>query len=109
MQVPQWLLDIVYRCLEKDPEKRFADGAELQEAISNRTIAAHETGSVNALIIESENERLQTMLNAKDEHLTKLKEKLARKDAELLALRNQAEFSKKAVPVARLYFWFCYW
>ncbi|MDF3076188.1 MAG: serine/threonine protein kinase [Sphingobacteriaceae bacterium] len=101
MQVPQWLLNIVYKCLEKDPEKRFVNGTELHEAIANRTVAAHQASSVNAVIIESENERLQTILNAKDEHLTKLKETLAKKEAELLSFKNQADFARKAVPVAR--------
>lgn len=33
MNVPVWLLDIIIKCLEKNPEKRFANGADLQEAI----------------------------------------------------------------------------
>ncbi|RZK71754.1 MAG: serine/threonine protein kinase, partial [Pedobacter sp.] len=35
MKVPSWLLGIIKKCLEKRPEHRFANGAELQEAILN--------------------------------------------------------------------------
>lgn len=33
MNVPLWLLEVIKKCLEKNPEKRYANGAELQEAI----------------------------------------------------------------------------
>jgi len=33
MNVPVWLLNVIKKCLEKAPEKRFDNGMELQEAI----------------------------------------------------------------------------
>ncbi|MDB5140890.1 MAG: prkC 3 [Mucilaginibacter sp.] len=33
MRVPQWLLQLIATCLEKDPEKRYSNGAALQEAL----------------------------------------------------------------------------
>lgn len=36
MNVPQWLLDVIKTCLEKSPEKRYANGAALQDAIIYR-------------------------------------------------------------------------
>ncbi len=36
MQVPQWLLQVIQKCLEKSPEKRFANGIALQDAIIHR-------------------------------------------------------------------------
>jgi serine/threonine protein kinase len=33
MNVPAWLLEVIKKCLEKNPEKRYANGSELQEAI----------------------------------------------------------------------------
>jgi serine/threonine protein kinase len=36
MHVPQWLLDVIKKCLEKSPEKRYANGADLQDAIVYR-------------------------------------------------------------------------
>lgn len=40
LQVPHWLIDLVYKCLEKKPEDRFHTGAELKEYIAlNSTVA----------------------------------------------------------------------
>lgn len=36
MNVPQWLLQVIKKCLEKSPEKRYANGAALQDAIIHR-------------------------------------------------------------------------
>lgn len=36
MHVPQWLLDVIKKCLEKSPEKRYSNGAALQDAIVYR-------------------------------------------------------------------------
>ena len=36
MFVPQWLLDVIKRCLEKNPEKRYANGMSLQDVIMHR-------------------------------------------------------------------------
>lgn len=36
MQVPQWLLEVIKKCLEKSPEKRYSNGAALQDAIMYR-------------------------------------------------------------------------
>ncbi|MES2276143.1 MAG: serine/threonine-protein kinase [Bacteroidota bacterium] len=38
MSVPGWLLKLIYKCLEKLPENRFADGMELHEAIVQNSI-----------------------------------------------------------------------
>lgn len=38
MKVPVWLLDLISRCLEKAPEKRFANGEVLHEAIARNNI-----------------------------------------------------------------------
>jgi serine/threonine-protein kinase len=39
MKVPGWLLDMIYACLSKTPDSRYADGTELQEAIIENSIA----------------------------------------------------------------------
>ncbi len=40
MNVPQWLIAMIYRCLEKDPDKRFMNGKELYEHIARHSTAA---------------------------------------------------------------------
>jgi serine/threonine protein kinase len=39
MNVPQWMLNLVYKCLEKTPENRYANGMELHDAITEHSIA----------------------------------------------------------------------
>jgi serine/threonine protein kinase len=39
MNVPDWLLKLVYKCLEKSPDNRYANGMELHEAIIENSIA----------------------------------------------------------------------
>ncbi|MGN6532404.1 MAG: serine/threonine protein kinase [Ginsengibacter sp.] len=39
MEIPIWLLSMIYKCLEKDPGKRFKNGCELQEFIQRGTIS----------------------------------------------------------------------
>jgi serine/threonine protein kinase len=65
MQVPVWLLNVVYKCLEKIPGKRFANGVILQEAILQSSITAAGSGGGNAGgadLLQQENERLQNLV-----------------------------------------------
>jgi len=39
MNVPGWLLKLIYKCLEKSPENRYASGMELYDAIIQNSIA----------------------------------------------------------------------
>jgi serine/threonine-protein kinase len=56
MQVPEWLLAMIYKCLEKDPEHRYATGVELQDAL-----VLHLTKGIdNELVLE--NERLKALV-----------------------------------------------
>ncbi|MFD2147061.1 serine/threonine-protein kinase [Mucilaginibacter antarcticus] len=46
--VPQWLIDITYKCLEKLPENRFADGTQLHDAILQSSLGnMHENEAVS--------------------------------------------------------------
>ncbi|WP_345947545.1 serine/threonine-protein kinase [Mucilaginibacter sp. PAMB04274] len=67
MQVPYWLLRIIARCLEKDPQNRYASGVELQEAIVNSSLQATENYAqqqevLSTSALQAENERLQAQL-----------------------------------------------
>ena len=66
MQVPQWLLDMIRKCLEKKPEDRFSNGIELYEHILRHSIATvSETSELTAMLrdenrkLKEENERLR--------------------------------------------------
>ncbi|MCQ6957816.1 serine/threonine protein kinase [Mucilaginibacter aquariorum] len=78
MQVPQWLLDVIDKCLQKSPDARFKSGVELHDAIINGSLAAD--GRLSTTAIQAENERLQHMVahyqqdeEEKDKQLSSLK------------------------------------
>lgn len=65
MQVPQWLISTIQKCLEKLPANRFKNGMELHRYIvDNSTMVAgnRKSNALNASILQSENERLRTLL-----------------------------------------------
>jgi serine/threonine protein kinase len=66
MLVPAWLLQVVAKCLQKEPDNRFTNGIELQETLMYSSIAAvnsnQEDDSWNASVLLKENERLQGLL-----------------------------------------------
>ena len=62
MNVPQWLVALVYRCLDKKPQKRFANGTELhQYVLHNSTSATAIEGGKEAELsrLMDENRRLK--------------------------------------------------
>ncbi|MBD1391535.1 serine/threonine protein kinase [Mucilaginibacter glaciei] len=66
MQVPQWLLQVIAKCLQKKPEDRYASGMELDAAIINGSLSSSDSKSqeagLNAIALQSENEKLKTEL-----------------------------------------------
>lgn len=64
MHVPQWLLRLIGKCLEKDPENRYSNGIALQEAViegsAEYDLAPGENAGLNML--KEENEQLRSQL-----------------------------------------------
>ena len=58
MQVPQWLLDMIRKCLEKDPLKRFANGTEVYEFILRHSTATADSSDLTVLL-QQENKKLR--------------------------------------------------
>lgn len=102
MQAPQWLLNVIAKCLEKDPDKRYSNGVELHEAIvmgsTSLTLADDSTGSAG--VLQSENERMQMLAlqyqeaaAAKERQLASLKGLLSQREAELAAIKDNSVVS----------------
>lgn len=99
MLVPDWLLKLIYRCLEKVPENRYANGVVLHEVISLQSIS----GGTNAELA-AENERLR-------QELTDLKEKAAQPTVNPVTRRSVRSgddndsfediFKKRSVKISR--------
>lgn len=68
MQAPQWLLDMIRKCIEKDPAKRFENGIELYEYILRNSTAVAESNDLTEMLrqenktLRKENDRLQNEL-----------------------------------------------
>ncbi|MEO6549494.1 MAG: protein kinase [Ferruginibacter sp.] len=95
MKAPQWLIGMVYKCLEKDPAKRFSNGLELHEYIVQNSMQAAgniEWGAARIARLELENEAL---INDKKA----LEQKLA--DAEKLTVGTKGEMRNFPSHTAR--------
>ena len=60
--IPKWLLSLIYKCVEKNPQSRFANGVELQEYVHlNSSLANRQTewSEDQVRLIQSQNQRLQ--------------------------------------------------
>jgi serine/threonine protein kinase len=96
MQVPQWLTDLISKCLQKDPEDRFSNGMELYATIRSQSgAAALDDGAAGAGVLQSENERLQAIIRQneqrtleKEQQIMKLQESLNRREEELRTLKK---------------------
>ena len=81
LQVPQWLLDVIDKCLQKSPDARFKNGVELHEAIVNGSLSSD--GKLSTAVIQSENERLENMV-------AQYQQEELKKETQLLALKHYA-------------------
>ena len=65
MKVPEWLISTISKCLEKSPHDRFKNGMELHQYIVHHSTVAsggRDSTAMNSLILQSENERLRTLV-----------------------------------------------
>ncbi|MDB5231514.1 MAG: protein kinase [Chitinophagaceae bacterium] len=83
MNIPEWLVSLIYKCLEKKPENRFANGMELYEFILVNS----------ALPVSGNDDNLEAIVRLQQEN-----EQLAKENEELrrLLVTN----GEGAVPVA---------
>jgi serine/threonine-protein kinase len=79
MQVPDWLVKLVYRCLEKAPEARFRNGEELHHYISLHRIYTPEMVG----LVKNEEGKWQSLLAEKNYELQDLRTIVAKQDKEL--------------------------
>ena len=76
MQVPQWLLTLVNKCLEKKPENRFSNGMAVQDFIVQNSISQAQMHQVE-----------NTEREVQFQHL------IAKKDLEIVTLKQQIKDS----------------
>jgi serine/threonine protein kinase len=79
IHLPEWLISMVYKCLEKDPAHRFKNGVELCDYVTRNSIitaSRKEWIDDRISLLQQENERL---MREKEQ----LQERLLEKDARL--------------------------
>jgi len=101
MEIPIWLLSMIYKCLEKDPAKRFRNGYDLQEFIHLGTTAEERKKGASVLAVE-------TAMPQKDEsiwrkEIFKLQTQLAQKEELLKDLQYQVDTRDKELYEAKYY------
>ncbi len=106
MNIPEWLVTTIYKCLNKKPQNRFANGIELNEFITqNSTHALHSDASVEqqtALILHEKQQLQQQLLqykeqlNVKEREFEELKTTVKPKDTEVQLLEERANLNSFA-------------
>ena len=107
MQIPQWLLQVLKKCLQKKPENRYASGVELHEAVLSGNLNGDKQTQQEMLL--SENDRLQTELKNqqqdeenKERQLSALKAYLMETGGNYNAATGKYEHNKSLVMLPKL-------
>ncbi len=80
MQVPDWLLRTIYKCLEKKPFNRFANGMRLHENIVNNSIRLEnktENAGEEVQHLKAQNQQLQLQNKQLQQQLQQLEQRAA--------------------------------
>jgi serine/threonine-protein kinase len=100
MQVPEWLVSMIYRCLRKKPAERFSNGNELHEYIvlnSTVTNSSNTWSSDQLMILQQQNQQLQREKDQLQQTLLKYQQEAKIKEQQLQTLQteNDTYSSKK--------------
>jgi eukaryotic-like serine/threonine-protein kinase len=111
MRVPAWLISLVYKCLEKNPEDRFEDGVELHDyIIMHRTQTVKHSEAVSEgsdelvdenLRLDRENVKLKQAVQHLQQQLTSNQGELTQLKHQLAAMPVDAEPAYYAQPKRR--------
>ena len=99
MQVPLWLLSMIYKCLEKDPVKRLKNGYELQEFIHLGTVTEDRKKVTNVSALSTA--MFQTDESTWRNEIHKLQIQVAEKEALLNELQYQVDSKDKELYQTR--------
>jgi serine/threonine-protein kinase len=101
IQLPAWLLNMIYKCLEKDPLKRFRNGGELQEFIHFGTVAEEQKKVV--VIKPAETTMLHLDESVWRKEVQKLQAQVAQQEELLHQLQYQVVVKDKALYQAKFH------
>ena len=101
MEIPVWLLSMIYKCLEKDPAKRFKNGCDLQEFIHLGTVTEERKKGTNVSAGETATLQIDESIWRKE--ILKLQTQLAEKEELLKELQYQVDTRDKELYEAKYY------
>jgi serine/threonine-protein kinase len=96
MDIPEWLLSVVYKCLRKKSENRFANGVELHEFIINNSIHPSDENQSNTIVPDD----IQKLLAEKDQlqqQVVQFKQQINNKETEINELKSSVDKDKENV------------
>lgn len=94
MQVPDWLLGVIDKCLQKAPNNRFDNGMKLHDYITHHHVHAPLLATLSLSDTVKEDGHLQKLKEAlavKDEELAELKDIVLKQDRELQAFKKSGQ------------------
>jgi serine/threonine-protein kinase len=77
MHVPQWLLMLLNKCLEKKPADRFSNGMALQDFIMQNSISQSQLNNLDAKVQKPILEKYEQILASKDLEISTLKQQIS--------------------------------
>lgn len=87
-QLPQWLVSLIYKCLQKKPADRFLNGTDLQEyIITNSTMPVEYSGGDASSKLKQQNRELAGENDRLQKQVVKLQGELKGKDQQLNSLK----------------------
>lgn len=95
MQVPEWIISVIHKCLQKKTEDRYANGMELHNFISHHRI---HTAEVLGLV-KGEDKKWRALLNNKEAELQRKEEEL--EDLKAIVLKQDSELQAFKTTIRR--------
>ncbi|MEO8713084.1 MAG: hypothetical protein ABI405_13215, partial [Parafilimonas sp.] len=107
MQLPEWMFSMIYRCLEKKPENRFASGMALHEYIVANSVlfSAKGESADHVKLLQQENKRLLEQNKNLQNELQQLRS--GKKNISLSTLQNNIteHIPKKKSNALKIFLW----
>ena len=100
MQLPEWLLETVYKCLQKKPEERFDNGTALHDYIINNSIrtTGNKVGSTdNLFLLQQEKEKLQRENEAMQQQIQQYAQTIKTQESQILGLRTDLAATERTL------------
>lgn len=115
MQVPEWLLDMIYTCLEKTPANRFRNGMELQQLLNAHLLNEkkkniHPVSPVvvqaplDDLLWKQQVQQLQAQILTNEHLINDLRYQVESKDREIYQLNMEIYSQPKRPGISRSVF-----